>query len=119
MQILTEGELSELEGTLLPALERHHLRLLAHGLRTLQVIAARRHGAPPDRSAIAAWVEDQAEIAGDPGFRGAFAAQLLNLADQLGVIAREAGKDPMALDLSDLATWARHHADDRITRSHP
>ena len=31
--MLSEHDLQELESTLLPALERHHLRLLAHGLR--------------------------------------------------------------------------------------
>ena len=37
--MIEADELAELESTLLPALERHHLRLLAHGLRTFQTVA--------------------------------------------------------------------------------
>jgi hypothetical protein len=36
--VIEASELAELEATLLPALERHHLRLLAHGLRTFQAV---------------------------------------------------------------------------------
>jgi hypothetical protein len=115
VQVLTQSELKELESTLLPSLERHHLRLLAHGLRTLQTIGARQPGDLPDRTAIATWAERQDEIADDPRFREAFVEQLLNVADQLSVIAREIGREPLALDLGDLVTWARRVADDRIT----
>ena len=38
--MLSEHDLQELESSLLPALERHHLRLLAHSLRCLQQAAA-------------------------------------------------------------------------------
>lgn len=116
MQVLTESELQVLESTLLPSLERHHLRLLAHGLRTLQTIGARHRGDPPDRTAIASWAEGQEAIAQDPRFREAFVEQLLNLADQLRVIARDTGSEPMALDLSDLVAWARRVADDRLAQ---
>jgi hypothetical protein len=116
VQVLTESELRVVESTLLPSLERHHLRLLAHGLRTLQTISARHRGDPPDRAAIASWAEGQQEIAQDPRFREAFVEQLLNLADQLRLIARDTGSEPMALDLSDLAAWARRVADDRLAQ---
>jgi len=115
VQVLTESELQVLESTLLPSLERHHLRLLAHGLRTLQTIGGRHRGDPPDRTAIASWAEGQQEIAKDPRFREAFVEQLLNLADQLRLIARDTGSEPMALDLSDLVAWARRVADDRLS----
>ena len=118
VQILSEGELTELESTLLPSLERHHLRLLAHGLRTLQAITASHWGAPPDRSTIAFWAAGQAEIADDPRFREAFVEQLLTVADQLGVIAQETGREPMALELGDLVAWAQRCADDRIAHDH-
>jgi hypothetical protein len=42
--VLDPQELNLLDSTLLPSLERHHLRLLAHGLRTLQAAAGRRQG---------------------------------------------------------------------------
>jgi hypothetical protein len=115
VQVLTQSELTELESTLLPSLERHHLRLLAHGLRTLQTIRASHRGDPHDRTAIASWAERQEVIAEDPRFREAFVEQLLNVADQLGVIARESGREAMALELGDLVAWVRRVADDRIT----
>jgi hypothetical protein len=114
LQILTESELIELESTLLPSLERHHLRLLAHGLRTLQAISSNHRGGPPDHSAITSWAAGQSEIADDPRFLEAFVEQLLNVAHQLDVIARETGRQPMALELSDLVAWSRRLADDRI-----
>ena len=44
--MLSEQDLGELESTLLPALERHHLRLLAHSLRCLQQAAEGRGRLP-------------------------------------------------------------------------
>ena len=44
--MLSEADLSELESTLLPAFERHHLRLLAHSLRCLQQAAAQGEDLP-------------------------------------------------------------------------
>lgn len=117
--MLSAAELDELESSLLPAIERHHLRLLAHSLRTLQTIAGRRSGPPPDRAAIAAWAGEQAVIAADPSFRSAFIDQLLSAAAQLGSIAAETagetGPDPLALEIPMLVAWARRQADPRLT----
>lgn len=111
---LTTDELAELEGSLLPALERHHLRLLAHGLRTLQGIAGRHAGPAPDGAAIAAWVAEQAPIAGDQAFQASFSARLRQLADQLASIAGTRGVQPLDLSLGDLRAWAKAQADQRL-----
>ena len=115
--MLEPEELAELEATLLPALERHHLRLLAHGLRTLQAIAGRRDGACPDPEAIAAWCTGQPLIASDPGFAEAFRSQMASAAAQLEEIAASGGKPPLQLTLADLARWAVHQADARLSPS--
>ena len=107
-------ELAELDATLLPALERHHLRLLAHGLRTFQAVAGRRHGSLPTSDALAAWASGQPQLAGDPGFAAIFLDQLVGLGDQLACIASERCCDPLALELSDLITWAEHQARERL-----
>jgi hypothetical protein len=112
--MLTEAELHRLEATLLPALERHHLRLLAHGLRTLQAIAGRRHGDGPDREAIAAWAARQPQIAADRAFRDALVEQLLGVVAQIGAIGRRSGREPLAVELDDLISWSRARADERI-----
>ncbi len=112
--MLSPEELQELEATLLPTLERHHLRLLAHGLRTLQAIAGRQAGALPPDAEVAAWAAAQPLIAADAGFEEAFLTQMGHVAAQLAAIAADAGRDPLALDLADLIHWATGEADRRL-----
>ena len=123
--VLSPAELAELEGTLLPALERHHLRLLAHGLRTLQQIAGRCRGPAPDHAAIEAWILAQPQIASDPAernadtaFAAAFARELGAAARQLEAIAPAPGQ-ALELELVDLSRWARRQADARVAIIEP
>ena len=111
--MLTPEELADLEATLLPALERHHLRLLAHGLRTLQEIAGCRRGEPPDAEAIQRWVQQQPATAGDQAFAVAFTAQMLSASEQLRRIAGPS-RQPLDLELHELVGWARLQADSRL-----
>jgi hypothetical protein len=120
--VIGEEELRDLESSLLPALERHHLRLLAHALRSLQAVAAGGE-ALPSRAQLEAWAAAQPAIADDPGFRDAFVEQLLSAGVQLEQIVRwrhgpaEAGSaTPLALELNDLVAWARAQADARLNR---
>jgi hypothetical protein len=112
--VLSPDELQELEATLLPTLERHHLRLLAHGLRTLQAIAGQRAGGLPPEGAVAAWAATQPVIAADAGFAEAFLHQMGHVATQLAAIATASGREPLALDLADLVHWATREADRRV-----
>lgn len=126
---LTLAELAELEATLLPALERHHLRLLAHGLRTLQAIARSTGGAAasggaalpppplPDQTGIGAWVRQQPPIADDAAFQAALVEQLVATGRQLAHIAEELDREPLALDLADLSAWATRQADRRLAQA--
>jgi len=114
--VISPEELQEIEATLLPTLERHHLRLLAHGLRSLQAAAGRRDGPLPDADALAAWAAAQPPIASDPGFADAFLVQLDQLGQQLAAVAGERGRDPLALEIADLIGWARSQADQRLSR---
>jgi hypothetical protein len=117
--VLSPDELQELEATLLPTLERHHLRLLAHGLRTLQAIAGQRAGGLPPEGAVAAWAATQPVIAADAGFAEAFLHQMGHVATQLAAIATASGREPLALDLADLVHWATREADRRVRPSAP
>ncbi len=116
---LSPAELAELESTLLPALERHHLRLLAHGLRTLQAIAT-AHGSQrdsdklPDRAAIRAWAANQPQIAQDSAFIDLLSDQLESAGRQLAQLAAERGLPPLDLELRDLTAWATKQANQRI-----
>jgi hypothetical protein len=117
---LSEGELAQLEATLLPALERHHLRLLAHGLRTLQAMTGDTRGAGaqpetvPNHATLVAWALQQEALAGDVDFARAFADQLLATAHQLEAIAQPFGRGPLDLELRDLIAWATASADNRL-----
>ena len=127
--MLSQAELAELEASLLPALERHHLRLLAHSLRSLQAAAGRRSGPLPGRAELLAWALDQPELQADSGFCQAFLDQLQGAGIQLERIAQEpSGPDqaiqakeqdptgPLDLDLADLVAWAQRQADRRIEK---
>ncbi|MEB3334880.1 MAG: hypothetical protein VKP70_07835 [Cyanobacteriota bacterium] len=114
--MLTPEDLARLEGTVLPALERHYLLLLAHGLRTFQAIAA-ASATPhrcPDRPQIAAWIAQQAPLTEDPAFQEAFLEQLSRLVDPLEAIAMREGQAPLALDIDQLVAWVTEQADSRL-----
>ena len=122
---LSAGELAELEATLLPALERHHLRLLAHGLRTLQAISASQGIADsqgssaqdrqiPGRASLERWALEQEAVAGDQAFAAALAQQLLGAHGQLEAIGQPIGKAPLDLELADLIAWATASANARL-----
>lgn len=121
---LSPAELAELESTLLPALERHHLRLLAHGLRTLQAIACAgdprpQSGALPDLDAIRAWAARQPPIAADPAFIEALSGQLQATGRQLAQLAAGLDRPPLSLELGDLSAWATRAADQRLRQPPP
>ncbi len=112
---LTTEELAQLESTLLPALERHHLRLLAHGLRSLQAIAGCRSGPLPETGMIAAWVCRQPAISTDAAFQEVFTAQLGRLGEELTLLAAQRNCEPLALELGDLCTYALNQANQRLS----
>lgn len=112
--MLTADELGEIEGTLLPVLERHHLRLLAHALRTLQQAGGRCTGPVPATRELETWARHQPVLAEDPAFQAQLVSQLTKAAGQLETIAASGGREPLALELADLVAWARRQADARL-----
>ena len=111
--MLSERDLQELESTLLPALERHHLRLLAHSLRCLQQAAAGSTRMPA-QDGLMTWAEQQPNLAVDPTFIPVLVDQLAKAAVQLEAIGLEFHKPPLALEISDLVRWGQHQADQRL-----
>ena len=107
---LSAAELAELEATLLPTLERHHLRLLAHSLRCLQAIAAHQPaGALPGRDAMRAWASQQPALADAPCFQAVLVEQLEAAGGQLQQLAATLNRAPLALELGDLIAAACDH----------
>jgi len=113
---LSAAELAELEATLLPALERHHLRLLAHSLRSLQAMAAHQPaGALPDHDAMRAWASQQPALADSPCFQAVLVEQLEEAGRQLQQLATSLGRSPLALELGDLIASACDHRPSQST----
>jgi hypothetical protein len=116
---LTSPDVALLEATLLPSLERHHLRLLAHCLRTLQQVAGSRAGPLPPRSALLTWIAQQGGAAADPQFQRAFLTQLERGALQLKELAASQGCEPLALEIGDLIAWTEAEARARLSLASP
>ncbi|MEB3234592.1 MAG: hypothetical protein VKM98_04105 [Cyanobacteriota bacterium] len=117
---LSPAEMHQLEATLLPALERHHLRLLAHALRTLQLVQ-RSTGCPgvPAQPAIAQWLLQQPSLVGETQFCEHLASQLSSAALQLEQLGRQRGRPALALGLDELIGWAKQQADQRLANGPP
>lgn len=112
---LDASDLAALEATLLPSLERHHLRLLAHCLRTFQQVAGSRTGPLPSRSALATWSARHSSLAPDPEFQQVFLTQLERGAGQLQELAAQRGCELLALEIHDLIAWAEAEARARLS----
>lgn len=111
--MLSEQDLSELESTLLPALERHHLRLLAHSLRCLQQAASGGKQLPACAD-LTLWAQQQPNLAVDPTFIPVLVEQLGKASVQLEAIGTELGKPALDLEISDLVRWGQQQADQRL-----
>ncbi|MBU6250727.1 MAG: hypothetical protein KGO47_06120 [Cyanobacteria bacterium REEB417] len=117
---LSTAEIERLDATLLPAFERHHLRLLAHALRTLQQV--QRHiNSPylPEPAAITQWLLEQPGLIQDPDFCERLALQLHGAGRQLEALATQHGVTPLELELEALINWARDQADRRLATEAP
>jgi hypothetical protein len=122
--VLSESELHALDSSLLPALERHHLRLLAHSLRCLQQASAHPRQttgstALPDLEALQAWAQRQPDLLGDPAFIPVLLEQLGKAALQLEEIGQWRGTPALQLELADLVAWGKACADARLAASQP
>jgi hypothetical protein len=111
--MLSTGDLQELESSLLPALERHHLRLLAHSLRCLQQ-AAGNNPHPPSERQLRAWAEAQPGLCADAGFIPVLLEQLQKAQLQLEQIASWCDQPALSLSMSDLLAWGHSQADQRL-----
>jgi hypothetical protein len=114
--VLSEQDLEVLESSLLPALERHHLRLLAHSLRCLQQ-AAQGAATMPAQKGLMAWAHQQPNLAVDPSFIPVLVEQLAKASVQLEAIGLELHKPPLALEISDLVRWGQQQANQRLANA--
>ena len=75
--------IARIDATLLPQLDRHHLRLLAHCLASFREMSPDVDGALPNAALRRQWCEQQPVVADDPQFLILLLDQLNNAAHQL------------------------------------
>ncbi len=105
---IDRATIERIDATLLPQLDRHHLRVLSHCLDSFQTMAVPQAtgGALPDEDRRRLWCQQQPVVADDPAFLDTLLLQLSTAAEQLDQLALELGKPPLTLTLDDLITAA-------------
>ena len=103
---------ARIDATLLPQLDRHHLRLLVHCLDSFRTMASGGDGQLPDAASRRRWCEQQPVVVEDPSFLRSLLLQLDGAGRQLDELAQQLGKRPLELSVDDLITAAEarcHH----------
>ena len=114
---LTREDAERIEATLLPTLDRHHLRLQAHCLATLKSIAAPRCQGPlPNAEQIRAWCRQQPALRDDSVFQDELLRQFQVISDQLNALADACRYTPLDLTLDALIANAERESRRRLTR---
>ena len=104
--------IARIDATLLPQMDRHHLRLLAHCLDSFQAMDHDAEGRLPDAASRRRWCEQQPIVVEDPSFLRSLLLQLDGAGQQLNELAQQLNKPPLELSLDDLMTAAEarcHH----------
>ena len=104
---IDRAAIERIDSTLLPQLDRHHLRVLSHCLDSFQTMASPwTTGAIPDENQRRRWCQQQPVVADDPAFLDTLLLQLKAAAEQLDQLALELSKPPLELTLDDLISAA-------------
>lgn len=116
---LTRQQIEAIEATLLPTLDRHHLRLQAHCLATFQHMASPLQQGPlPNRQRWQSWCEQQPQLADDPDFMELLMMQFTVIATQLEEVANGLGISPLELSLDNLIRHSEKASRQRLESSH-
>ncbi len=100
---LTREMVEEIDATLLPTLERHHLRLLAHCLVSFQQMQAPATNGPvPTLEQQRSWCQKQPQLRDDPQFGELLLKQFQGAARHLEALAHSHDITPLELTLSHL-----------------
>ena len=100
--MINADAIARIDATLLPQLDRHHLRLLFHCLDSFLAMGPSPGKGLPDKALRREWCEQQSVVAGDPSFVDELLRQFDTAALQLEELARRCNKQPMELTLDDL-----------------
>ena len=115
---LDRQQIERIDATLLPAVDRHLLRLQAHCLATFQQIAMPLQQGPlPTRDHWQNWCDHQPQLAHDAEFREQLMMQFTVIASQLEEIASQLRLTPLELKLNDLIQHAEANSRQRLSNS--
>jgi len=115
---LDRPQIERIDATLLPAVDRHLLRLQAHCLATFQQIAMPlKQGPLPTRDRWQDWCDDQPQLASDEEFREQLMMQFTVIASQLEELASQLELTPLELKLNDLINNAETNSRQRLSNS--
>ena len=115
---LDRPQIERIDATLLPAVDRHLLRLQAHCLATFQKIAMPlKQGPLPTRDRWQDWCDDQPQLASDEEFREQLMMQFTVIASQLEELANQLELTPLELKLNDLINNAETNSRQRLSNS--
>jgi len=115
---LDRPQIERIDATLLPAVDRHLLRLQAHCLATFQQIAMPlKQGPLPTRARWQDWCDDQPQLASDEEFREQLMMQFTVIASQLEELANQLELTPLELKLNDLINNAETNSRQRLSNS--
>ena len=115
---LDRPQIERIDATLLPAVDRHLLRLQAHCLATFQQIAMPlKQGPLPTRDRWQDWCDDQPQLASDEEFREQLMMQFTVIASQLEELANQLELTPLELKLNDLINNAETNSRQRLSNS--
>ena len=115
---LDRPQIERIDATLLPAVDRHLLRLQAHCLATFQQIAMPlKQGPLPTRDRWQDWCDDQPQLASDEEFREQLMMQFTVIASQLEELASQLELTPLELKLNDLINNAETNSRQRLSNA--
>ena len=103
MSSLTKEDIEQIEATLLPALERHHIRLLAHCLASFKSMANdSKKGPLPNKDSRLKWCLKQPELSNQKSFIPILLEQMEVAGLELEQLASERLITPLELNIEDL-----------------
>ena len=108
--MINADAIARIDSTLLPQLDRHHLRLLFHCLDSFLDMGPNSGKRLPDSTLRREWCERQPGVAGDPSFVEELLRQFDAAAEQLEDLADRRNKPPLELTLDDLIEDAEERA---------
>ena len=94
--------IQEIDNLDLPLLKKHHVRILAHCLHILKIIAADDNSELSEENPLREWCDNQSKKFDDKKFSDLFYEQLQSTSKKLTSFSQKIGKNIEQLEIDDL-----------------